>query len=90
MDSSGAEALAVLDLHAPSSAALHNTNLPDDHCVCCSPLVVPAAPVVPLPALATLSANDFKAVVLSGCTPLAISASPPSPDPAGFDRPLRL
>jgi hypothetical protein len=91
MNSSGADALAVLDLFAPPGVGLQSANLPDDHCVCCSPLVAPPAPVVPQPASATPSVNELACAVVSiGLKPPAISTSPPLRDPTGFDRPLRV
>src|SRR3984957_11440146 len=91
MNSSGSEAIAVLDWHAPSGVAWRSVNLPDDHCVCCSPLVAPPAPVLPKPSLGTPSVNKLAFTVVSAeLRPPAISTSPPSLDPTGFDRPLRV
>jgi hypothetical protein len=91
MNSSGSAAIPVFDLHGPSGASLHSTDLPDDHCACCSPIVAPPAPVVPLPSLSAAStvglASNF-ACALS--MPVASSPSPPFSDPMGFGLPLRV
>jgi hypothetical protein len=92
MNSSGPESAAVLDLHIPCGVGLHGANLPDDNCVCCSPIVAPLAPVVPQPALSTPpSETDVAYTVAPAELKLpAISSSPPLPDPTAFDRPLRV
>jgi hypothetical protein len=91
MNSSGPEAVAVLDLDAPSGVGLQSSNLPDDRCVCCSPVIWPPGPVVPQPTLSTPSVNDVPYPVLSAeLKPVAISTSPPLRDPTGFDRLLRV
>jgi hypothetical protein len=91
MNASGPEALAVFDLHAPSSTGLHSSNLPDDQCICCSPLIAPPAHTIPQPVLGTPSVDELAhAVVSAELEPSAISASPPLRDPAGFARPLRV
>jgi hypothetical protein len=91
MNSSGPEAVAVLGLHPASGAGLRSANLADDNCVCCSPLIAPPGPVLPRPALDTLSANEYAAAAVSTeLKPPAISTSPPLNDPTGFARPLRV
>ena len=91
MNASGPEALAAFDLHAPSTASFCSANLPDDDCICCSPLVAPHAPAVPRPAFDMPSANELACAAASGeLTAPATSTSPPSFGPAGSYRPLRL
>jgi hypothetical protein len=91
MNASGSEGSAALDLHAPSGIALHSANLPDDDCVCCSPLIASAAPVLPQPALGMRSPNELAYPAgASELKPPAISTSPPSLEPTRFERPRRV
>ena len=91
MNACGPEAVAAFDFHAPSGACLRSTNLSDDHCVCCSPVIAPPAPVVPHSAYNTPPLNEFSPTVISAALkPPAMSASPPFRDPTGVDRPLRV
>jgi hypothetical protein len=91
MNASGPEALAGFDLPAPSSAGFCSANLPDDDCICCSPLVARHAPAVPRPAFDMPFANELACAVDSGeLTAPAKSTWPPSPGPAGSVLPLRV
>jgi hypothetical protein len=93
MNSSGVDAVAAFNLRAdaPACVGLHSANLPDDHCIYCSPLVRQPGPVVAQPALGAVAANELACAVASTkLKPPAISTSPPSHDSTGFNRPLRV
>ena len=91
MNSSGPETVAGLDLHAPSGARLRSANLSDDHCLCCSPLVSPAAPAIPLPALGALPRNESAGPDINAISqPISICASPPFHNATALDLPLRI
>jgi len=89
MNSSGPEAIAVLNSHGSSTPSLQCANLPDDSCACCSPLMAPSAPVVPQPALDVQSVNELVHAIAVAALEPPISASPPWQGPTGFDHPLR-
>lgn len=42
MNASGPEAMEVMASQKAQTARLHSAALPDDHCLCCSPVVAPA------------------------------------------------
>jgi len=91
MNSSGPEAIAALNLKGPSTASVQCADLPDDNCVCCSPLMAPPAPVIPQPVLNLQSANELPhaIVIVSLASNTLITASPPPQEPTSFDGPLR-
>lgn len=90
MNSSGPDAFAALDWHRASGASVRCTNLPDDHCAFCSPLMAPSAPVVPPLVMDAQSVSELPyAVVWAALHPLAVAASPPGHEPTGFVLPLR-
>jgi hypothetical protein len=90
MNASGPEAVAAFDFHVPSGACWHSTNLSDDHCICCSPVIARPAPVVPHPALRTSPLNEFGPTAISAALNPPAMPAPPFPDPTGSDRPLRV
>jgi hypothetical protein len=91
MNSYGSEAVALMDLQGPSPVGLRSTNLPDDRCGCCSPIVAQPAPVIPLPVFSAFS-EIWLAVSLASTpsTPVATSPSPPFRDATGFGLTLRI
>jgi hypothetical protein len=91
MNSSDLGDVAVVDLYAHTGVSFWSANLPDDRCICCSPLLAPSAPVVPQPGLIAPSRGDLpRAPIQAAFEPLTISTSPPGDGPTEFDRPLRL
>lgn len=91
MNSSDPDAIAALDWHSASGARVRCTNLPDDQCAFCSPLMAPPAPVVPPLALDTQSVTELPhALVSTALHPPTISASPPRREPTEFVLPLRV
>jgi hypothetical protein len=92
MNSCGSSAVsAVFDLDAPPGAALRSTDLPDDHCACCSPTLAPPGPAIPMPAWNSFSAICVPGSVASGLSwPILSSASPPNRDISGFGLPMRI
>ena len=49
MNSSGPEAISLFASRAASTLSLHRANLPDDHCLCCSPFGCASDPRSPSP-----------------------------------------
>jgi hypothetical protein len=91
MNAAGSEGVAALTQHVPSDVCLRSTDLADDCCVCCSPLVSPPAPVLPLPSLDALLENEQEvSFVAEPSRPLATFHPPPIREATGFDRPHRV
>jgi hypothetical protein len=90
MNSPGPETMAVIALQKVQTVSLRGASLPDDHCLCCSPLMARSAPVLPLPCLSSLLQNVVASIELTPLRGIDLSGSVPLRDPTGFDRPLRV
>ena len=90
MNASGPEAVAVFTAVGASNTSLLSANLPDDHCLCCSPLVVPPAPVLPQIGFGSCVAVIHHSIGQPSPRPTDAGASISSPPLTGFDRPLRI
>jgi hypothetical protein len=89
MNSSGPQALALFVSQVASGVSLRCSNLPDDHCLCCSPLVVPPVPMMPLGCFGS-SLDLVYSAKQSAWNLLSARHSVPARDPTGFNRPLRV
>ena len=91
MTSAGLDAIAAVDWHSAFGASVRSTNLPDDHCTFCSPLMAPPAPSVPQLGLDVQSVIDLPhAVLFATVYPLATLPFPPWRESTGFELPLRV
>lgn len=91
MNATGPEAVAALTQHIPSNVCWRRTDLTDDYCVFCAPLVSPPAPVLPQPSLGALLENEQEAGLVAGPSRrLATFHPPPIREATGFDRPHRV
>ena len=88
MNACGRDALSGLLFDAVPVVSLESPNLPDDHCLGCSPLLRPRAPSVPLAGLFS-SVNDsvYRCAKLNR---IETSAPIASRDPTGFERPMQV
>lgn len=90
MNASGPETMELVGAQKAPSASLNSTALPDDHCLCCSPVVAPPAPVLPIPSFFSFAHQVGYSLRSEELRTSAFRASLPFCDSTGFDRPLRV
>jgi hypothetical protein len=90
MNAAGPEAMVAIALQKVQTVGLRNACLPDDHCLCCSPLMARCAPVLPLPCPSSLPQSVAYSVDFARPNGIDLSRCVPLRDPTGFQRPLRV
>ena len=91
MTSGGLDGIAAVDWHSAFGPSVRCTNLPDDHCTFCSPLMAPPAPSVPQLGLDVQSVIALPhAALLATVYSLATLPFPPWREPTGSGLPLRV